>query len=66
MAILQRWKSIVVADNIIDFPNENNNSISFKFKEKMKVQTANDGTRCWNNGSWRTLEISLIVKLIWS
>ena len=66
MAILWRWNSLGVADNIIDFPNDNNNSISFKFKEKMKVQTANDGTRCWNNGSWRTLEISLIVKLIWS
>ena len=31
--------------NIIDFCNDNNNSISFKFKQKIPGQTGNDGTK---------------------
>ena len=31
--------------NIIDFPANNSNSISFKFKEKMTRQIGNDGTK---------------------
>ena len=50
MAILQRWTSngnIIdnnVLDNngnIIDFPDDNNNSASFKFKQKITGQTGN-------------------------
>ena len=39
------------ANDIIDFPannnytNTNNNSISIKFKEKISLQTENDGTK---------------------
>ena len=37
--------------NIIDFPNDNNNSTLFKFKRQITGKTGNNGTRCWNNGS---------------
>ena len=30
---------------IADFPIDNNNSVSFKFKQKIKGQTGNDGTK---------------------
>ena len=30
--------------NIIDFPNDNNNSISFRFKQQITGQTKNNGT----------------------
>ena len=32
-------------NNIIDFPANNNNSISFKFKQKITEQTGNGGTK---------------------
>ena len=32
-------------NNIINFPANNNNSISFKFKQKITVQTGNGGTK---------------------
>ena len=32
-------------NNIIDFPANNNNSTSFKFKQKITGQTGNDGTK---------------------
>ena len=32
--------------NITDFPNDNNNSILFKFKRQITGQTGNNGTRC--------------------
>ena len=31
--------------NIIDFPANNNNSIPFKFKEQVIIQTGNGGTK---------------------
>ena len=31
--------------NIIDYPDENNNSALFKFKQKIKRQTGNGGTK---------------------
>ena len=31
--------------NITDFPNDNNNSISFKFKQQMTGQTENNGEK---------------------
>ena len=34
-----------VNDNIIDFPANNNNSISFKFKQKITRQTGNGSTK---------------------
>ena len=56
-------------DNIIDFPADNHNSISFKFKEKITGQTGNDGTKDveimvplkYLSNFWRSLEISLII-----
>ena len=32
-------------DNIIDFPADNNNSVSFKFEQKITGQTKNSGTK---------------------
>ena len=32
--------------NITDFPNDNNNSILFKFKRQITGQTGNNRTRC--------------------
>ena len=64
---------------IIDLPANNNNSISFKFKEKITGQTANDGTKDveimvpskYLSNFWETLETSLInckvsLQLTWS
>ena len=54
-------------NNIIDF-TANNNIIQFKFKQKIKGQTGNDGTKDikimvplkYLSNFWRTLKISLI------
>ena len=32
-------------DVVIDFPPDNNNSISFKFKQQITAQTGNNGTK---------------------
>ena len=32
-------------DNVIDFPADNNNSISFKFKQKITVKIGKDDTK---------------------
>ena len=55
-------------NNIIDFLANNNNSISFKFKQQITGQTGNDGTKnveiivplIYLKKFWRTLEILLI------
>ena len=55
-------------NNITDFLADNNNSISFKFKEELTGQTGNNGTRDvemmvplkYLSNFWRTLEIPLI------
>ena len=54
--------------NIIDFPDDNNNSASFKFKQKIKGQTRNGGTKDaevmfllrYLSNFWRTLVMPLI------
>ena len=61
-------------NNIIDFPTKNNNSISFKFKQKITSQTRNGGTKDveimvplkYLSNFWRAFEIPLIVKFIFS
>ena len=66
-------------DNIIDFPADNKNSISFKFKQQITGQTGNGGTKDveimvplkYLRKFWRTLEMPLInceicLRLIWS
>ena len=66
-------------NNIIDFPANNNNSISFKFKQQITEQTGNYGTKNveimvslkYLSNFWRTLEIPLInceisLQLKWS
>ena len=53
-------------NNIIDFLADNNNSISLKFKENVRGQTGNDGTKDveimvplkYQSNFWRTLEMS--------
>ena len=65
--------------NIIYFPDDNNNSASFKFKQKITGQTGNDGRKDveimvplkYLSNFWRTLEMSLInceisLQLKWS
>ena len=65
--------------NIIDFPDDNNNSASYKFKQKITGQTGNGGTKDveimvpskYLYNFWRTLEIPLInceisLQLKWS
>ena len=65
--------------NIIDFPDDNNNSPSYKFKQKITGQTGNGGTKDveimvlskYLYNFWRTLEIPLInceisLQLKWS
>ena len=65
--------------NIIDFPDDINNSASFKFKQKITEQTENDGTKDaeimvplkYPKNFWRTLEMPLfnceiILRLKWS
>ena len=66
-------------NNIIDFPPDNNNSISFKFKQEITGQTGNGGTKGveimvplkYLSNFWGALEMPLInceisVKLNWS
>ena len=61
-------------DDIIDFPANNNNSASFKFKQQIIGQTGNGGTKDveimvplkYLSNFWRTLEMPLIVKLVFS
>ena len=53
---------------IIKFPNNNNNSISFKFKENIIGKKGNGGTKAieilvpliYLSNFWRTLEMLLI------
>ena len=53
---------------ITDFPNDNNNSISFKFKQQITGQTGNSGTKDvevlvsfkYLSNFWPTLEMLLI------
>ena len=55
-------------NNIIDFPAENNNSTSFRFKQQITGQTANGGTKDvevmvslkYLSNLWRTIEMPLI------
>ena len=55
-------------NNVIDFPANNSNSISFKFKQQIKGQTGNGGTKNieimvslkYLSSFWRTLEMPLI------
>ena len=59
-------------DAIVDFPADNNNSASFKFKTKTAGRIRNNGTKdvkiivLFKNISnfWRIIEMTLIVKLI--
>ena len=65
--------------NIIDFPDDNNNSSSFKFKQKIARQTGNDGTKDvgimvplkYLSNFWRAVKMPLInckisLQLKWS
>ena len=55
-------------DNIIDFPADNNNSYSFKFKQQIRGQIGNRGTKDveimaplkYLSNFWRALEMPLI------
>ena len=55
-------------NTIIDLPTNNNDSISFKFKDKARKQTGKDGTKdikimiplLYLSRFWKTLEMSLI------
>ena len=57
-----------VNSNIIDIPADNNNSILFKFKQQIRDQTGNSGTKDaermvslkYLSDFWRTLEMPLI------
>ena len=64
---------------ITDFPADNNNGKSFKFKQKLRGETGNDGSKDveimiplnYLSHFWRTLEMPLInceisLKLKWS
>ena len=54
--------------NVIDFPDDSNNSASFKFKQKITGQTENCGAKevkimvslKYLSNFWRTLEMPLI------
>ena len=65
--------------NIIDFPDDNNNSSSFKFKQKIARQTGNGGTKDvgimvplkYLSNFWRAVKMPLInckisLQLKWS
>ena len=74
-AYLRKWTSLLQyyrdepaldnSNNIIEFPAGNNNSISFKFKQKITGQTGNRGTSDveimipfkYLSNFWRTLEM---------
>ena len=57
-----------MVSHIIDFPQNNSNSNSFKFKQETTGQTGNGGTKDVEimaplknlSNFWRTLEMSLI------
>ena len=66
-------------NNVIDFPANNSNSISFKFKQQITEQTGNGGTKNieimvslkYLSSFWRTLEMPLVncefsLQLKWS
>ena len=66
-------------EDIIDFPANNNNSASFKFKQQITEQTRNGGIKDveimvplkYLNNFWKTFEMPLInyeisLQLIWS
>ena len=70
-----RDKPALNANGVItDFPNNNNNSASLKFKQQMRRQTGNAGTKHvelviplkYRSNFWRTLEMRLILKLFLS
>ena len=47
-SVWQYYRDELVLNNasgITDFPDANNNSVSFNFKHKITVQTGNDGTK---------------------
>ena len=64
------WDTTALIDNdtIIDFPADNNNSASFKFKHQITGQTGNGGTKSveimvplkYLSNFWRRLEMPLI------
>ena len=55
-------------DNIINFPNDSNNRISFKFKQEIKRQTGNNEAKYveikfplkYLSNFWRVIEMQLI------
>ena len=66
MVVIWRWTSFKYAGDIIDFtPNNNNNTISFKFKENTTGQIGIDGTKSveimvslkYISNFWRNLEM---------
>ena len=81
-SLLQNYRDEPDLDNnniIIDFPANNNNSTSFKFKKQITGQTGNSGTKNveimvplkYISNFWRILETSLInckicLQLKWS
>ena len=73
-SLWQYYRDAAALDNnnkIINYP-PNNNSIAFKFKEKITGQRGSDGTKHvkvmpplkYLSNFWTTFEVSLIVKLI--
>ena len=79
MAIYRDKPVLDNINNITDFSANNNNSISFKFKEQITRQTGNGGTNDveimaplkYLSNFWRTLEMPLInceicLQLKWS
>ena len=68
MAIVQRWTSFNDDSAVIDFPANNNNSASFKFKTKLVGRSGNGGTKDvkimvllkYLSNFWRTLEMLFI------
>ena len=79
MAIYRDEPVLDNINNITDFSANNNNSISFKFKEQITRQTGNGGTNDveimvplkYLSNFWRTLEMPLInceicLQLKWS
>ena len=64
------WDESVLGNNsnIIDFPEDNSNSISFKFKQQTRGNTGNNGIKDveimiplkYLSNFWRTFEMPLI------
>ena len=74
-SLWQYYRDAAALDNnnkIINYPPNNNNSISFKFKEKITGQRGSDGTKHvkvmlslkYLSYFWAGFKVSLIVKLI--